>query len=216
MERHFTGYRRHVTERYSDWIDIIPKPLQISMQFALDKLESVGASNRRLKKLFNGLFLEPSERKLMYFLWSLPESLKPLLNKRLHKFLVPEKLNLPLSNLLREVPIGVSELDRALLLEQNFFMPNHNLLYTDRMSMAMGVEVRVPFLDPNMLELAAEIPNKFLYRRLCSKWILKKAMEGYLPKEVIYRKKTGFGVPMRSWILSALDPLFEKYLSKRN
>ena len=97
-------------------------------------------------------------------------------------------------------------------------MPNHNLIYTDRMSMAESVEVRVPFLDPAMLEIAAKIPNKFLHRGLCSKWVLKKAMEKFLPKEVIYRKKAGFGAPMRSWIVSALDPLlihiFHKELKK--
>ena len=150
----------------------------------------------------------------MYFLWSNIEILESVINTRFHKFLDPSKLNAPFVNLLEHVPKALAT-DRALLLEQSFFMPNHNLIYTDRMSMAESVEVRVPFLDPAMLEIAAKIPNKFLHRGLCPKWVLKKAMEKFLPKEVIYRKKAGFGAPMRSWIVSALDPLLDTYISQK-
>ena len=61
------------------------------------------------------------------------------------------------------------------------------------MSMAVGVEVRVPFLDLDLVEYAAQIPKKYKQNRSVGKWVLKKAMEPYLPHEVIYRPKTGFG-----------------------
>ena len=91
-------------------------------------------------------------------------------------------------------------LERMLALEQRFFLTDHNLTYTDKMSMSVGVEVRVPFLDLDLVQFAAQIPPQFKQRGRDGKWILKKAMEPYLPKDVIYRPKNGFGVPLRRWL----------------
>lgn len=98
------------------------------------------------------------------------------------------------------IPNDASPLDRLLALEQRFFLADHNLLYTDKMSMAEGVEVRVPFLDIDLVEFAARIPDSMKQRGREGKWILKKAMEPYLPSKVIYRPKSGFGAPLRRWL----------------
>jgi asparagine synthase (glutamine-hydrolysing) len=99
-------------------------------------------------------------------------------------------------------------------LEQRFFLADHNLNYTDKMSMAAGVEVRVPFLDLELVDYAATIPNNLKLNRGEGKWILKKAMEPYLPKEIIYRPKTGFGVPLRNWMRNQLRDLTSDYLNE--
>jgi len=91
-------------------------------------------------------------------------------------------------------------LDRILALEQRFFTTDHNLIYTDKMSMATGVEVRVPLLAKNLVEFAASIPDNMKQKGREGKWIFKKTMEPYLPKEIIYRPKTGFGAPLRDWL----------------
>ena len=100
-----------------------------------------------------------------------------------------------------------------LALEQRFFLGDHNLIYTDKMSMAAGVEVRVPFLDLELIEFAASIPVEYKLRGHVGKWILKKAMEPYLPANVIYRRKTGFGLPLRGWMNKELRPLLSDILS---
>ena len=100
-----------------------------------------------------------------------------------------------------------------LTLEQRFFLADHNLIYTDKMSMAAGVEVRVPFLDLDLVELAAAIPDQFKQKGRIGKWVLKKAMEPYLPHDVIYRPKTGFGAPLRRWIKYDLRDLISDVLS---
>jgi len=87
-----------------------------------------------------------------------------------------------------------------LALEQRFFLSDHNLTYTDKMSMAAGVEVRVPFLDLDLVEFAARVPSEYKQRGREGKWVLKKAMEPYLPHDVIYRPKSGFGAPLRRWL----------------
>jgi len=70
------------------------------------------------------------------------------------------------------------------------------LVKADRMSMAASLELRVPFLDHRFLELGATIPSKYRYKGYESKYILKKAMEPFLDKEILYRKKQGFPTPL--------------------
>jgi asparagine synthase (glutamine-hydrolysing) len=100
-----------------------------------------------------------------------------------------------------------------LTLEQRFFLADHNLIYTDKMSMATSVEVRVPFLDTDLVEFAARIANNYKQRGNIGKWVLKKAMEPYLPKDVIYRPKVGFGAPLRIWMKNDLRELLGDLLS---
>ena len=101
---------------------------------------------------------------------------------------------------LADLPKGTPPLERMLALEQRFFLTDHNLTYTDKMSMAAGVEVRVPFLDLDLVDFAARIPSQYKQRGREGKWVLKKAMEPYLPSDVIYRPKSGFGAPLRRWL----------------
>ena len=115
---------------------------------------------------------------------------------------------------LSSLPPNTYSLDRMLALDQRFFLSDHNLVYTDKMSMCTGVEVRVPFLDRELVQLASLIPNKYKQRGLQSKWVLKEAMKPYLPHDVIYRPKSGFGLPLRQllkhelrdWLFDTLSP----------
>ncbi|MFN9077501.1 MAG: asparagine synthase-related protein, partial [bacterium] len=99
-----------------------------------------------------------------------------------------------------------------LAIEQRFFLSDHNLPYTDKMSMAVGVEVRVPLLDLELVEFAARIPTNIKQKGGVGKWVFKKAMEPYLPHEVIYRPKSGFGAPLRRWMQGELRPLLNDLL----
>ena len=101
-----------------------------------------------------------------------------------------------------------------LYLELKHFLADHNLNYTDKMSMATGVEVRVPLLDLELLKWAVSLPPSVKQKGATGKYIFKKAMEPYLPKDIIYRPKTGFGAPLRTWIKSDLKPMINEYLSE--
>jgi asparagine synthase (glutamine-hydrolysing) len=78
-------------------------------------------------------------------------------------------------------------------------LPELLLMRVDKMSMAASVEGRVPFLDHKLVEFALQIPTHFKYRNGITKYILKKAAEGILPHEIIYRKKMGFAAPTKRW-----------------
>ena len=93
------------------------------------------------------------------------------------------------------------------------FLVDHNLNYTDKMAMAVGVEARVPFLDTELVEFSLTIPPKLKMKNGETKYILKKVAERYLPKELIYRPKTGFGAPVRKWITEDLNEMIHCRLS---
>jgi asparagine synthase (glutamine-hydrolysing) len=79
--------------------------------------------------------------------------------------------------------------------------------------MAVGLEVRVPLLDLDLMAFASQIPDNLKQRGTHSKWIFKKAMEAYLPHNVIFRPKTGFGAPLRRWMRYELRELLGDLLS---
>lgn len=96
------------------------------------------------------------------------------------------------------------------------FMLGLNLTYTDRASMAASVEVRVPFIDKIVVTKAMEIPGRLKIKHGESKYILKKAAEFFLPKEIIYRPKASFGAPIRAWISGDLKPMVDDLLSEES
>ncbi|HVS21677.1 MAG TPA: asparagine synthase C-terminal domain-containing protein, partial [Pyrinomonadaceae bacterium] len=105
-------------------------------------------------------------------------------------------------------------LNQMLYVDLKTFLPCLNLMTTDKTSMAANLEVRVPFLNQEMLELAARMPPDLKLRGLKRKYILKRAMEKVLPREIVWRKKAGFGAPIRSWLRGPLRPMVDELLSE--
>jgi asparagine synthase (glutamine-hydrolysing) len=89
-------------------------------------------------------------------------------------------------------------------LDLNMRLPELLLMRVDKMSMGVGLEARVPFLDHKFVELAMGIPQAVKIRHGTLKYILKKAVRGLIPDELIDRKKQGFGVPVYEWFLDRL------------
>lgn len=105
-------------------------------------------------------------------------------------------------------------LNRLLYVDLKTFLPCLNLMTTDKTSMAANLEVRVPFLNQEMLKLTARMPPDLKLKGLKRKYILKKAAEKLLPRDIVWRKKAGFGAPIRSWLRGALRPMVEDLLSE--
>lgn len=95
--------------------------------------------------------------------------------------------------------------NRMCLADTRLFMAGLNLSYTDRSSMAASVEVRVPFVDPEVFKAAFAIPGEEKIRNRQGKLALKKTAERWLPKEIVYRPKASFGAPLRSWVRNDLN-----------
>src|SRR5713226_851174 len=109
---------------------------------------------------------------------------------------------------------SAAPLNQLLYVDLKTFLPCLNLMTTDKTSMAANLEVRVPFLNQEMLELTARMPPDLKLRGLKRKYILKRAAEKLLPREVVWRKKAGFGAPIRSWLRGALRPMVDELLSE--
>ena len=108
---------------------------------------------------------------------------------------------------------GEHGLNQLLYVDHKTFLPCLNLTYTDKMAMAASTEVRVPLLDDELVELAGRIPPELKLRRLTRKYLFKKSKEGVLPHNIVWRRKAGFGAPVRSWLVGDLEPMIEDLLS---
>ena len=211
----FTGYRRHLalrSERYWQWM---PAGMRALLKRSSAQLSRVSRSNltRRVAKLFAHADHESANRLASYFLWS-PESVRRALYSEEFEAQVENNHAIePLITSLSNIPAEEDRLQQMLYLETRHFLADHNLNYTDRAGMSVGVEIRVPLLDLHLVELAAKLPPKFKQRGRVGKAIFKKAMEPFLPNEVIYRPKTGFGVPLRHWLHNGLSDMVAETLS---
>ena len=208
----FTGYRRHLalqSERFWAWL---PHQLRIQLRQLTDLLPPTHPFFRRLRKAFSGAHLDGDARLVNYFRWIDRSDLHALYTPAFRSALSEFQAVDPMLAFLADLPNNTSPMRRMLALEQRFFLADHNLHYTDAMSMATGVEVRVPFLDPDLLSWSWRLPDRFKQRGSCGKWVLKRAMEPFLPRDVIYRSKTGFGAPLRRWLDHDLQPLLRELL----
>ena len=209
----FTGYRRHQAVMYDDKLQLLPNIMLTNLEKLTGKLDQRVTLFRRLAKLFNGSSLTGDARSINYFKWIDRNSLIPLFSSEFSSELNETFSEQPMLDFLELAHPHSSPLDRMLSLEQRFFTTDHNLLYTDKMSMGAGVEVRVPLLARHLVEFAATIPDKLKQKGKVGKWIFKKTMEPYLPQDIIYRAKTGFGAPLRQWLRFELREYMEELLS---
>ncbi|MBW3670607.1 MAG: asparagine synthase (glutamine-hydrolyzing) [Acidobacteria bacterium] len=105
-------------------------------------------------------------------------------------------------------------LHRMLYVDTRLYLPNDMLVKMDRMTMAHGIEGRVPFLDHRLVEMIAAMPPELKLRKLYRrKYILRRAMKGSLPRAVLRGRKRGFNVPNARWIRGKLEPYVRDSLS---
>jgi asparagine synthase (glutamine-hydrolysing) len=209
----FSGYRRHVALRYERLWSWMPAPARRALEASANRMDARHVLSRRAQRLFSSAGASGDERLASYFFWAPPQRLRALYQPDTAAALARQRAEQPLLDFLSGAQPGLPALERMLALEQRFFLTDHNLAYTDRMAMAVGVEARVPFLDVDLVELAARVPERLKQRGRVSKWVLKRAMEPDLPHDVIYRPKTGFGAPLRRWLHGELRPLVNDVLS---
>jgi len=222
----FSGYRRHYALSLERWWSWLPHAARQRIQSLAASAASGSGSNqskvlqRRLAKMF-AYAAESSERRLVsYFWWSTEQLRRSLYSAEFAARMRDADAAAPLLVSLEKIPAERDPLQRMLYLETRHFLADHNLNYTDRAGMSTGVEVRVPLLDLDLVKFATRVPSRLKQRGRTGKAIFKQAMEPYLPREVIYRPKSGFGAPLRRWLRNELrqqvdDTLDPAVLRKR-
>ena len=139
--------------------------------------------------------------------------LSPRLRKRFAGFTSWEALQ-PIRRRFEEKAWEPSHLHWMTYLDLNLRLPELLLMRVDKMAMGVSLEGRVPFLDHKLVELAMGIPQAAKTRNGTLKHILKKAVRGVIPDELIDRKKQGFGVPVYEWYFDRLGRKVRKELSE--
>ncbi len=214
----FSGYRRHQALILEKYYRFLPKYLKMGLAWFANCLPTTQPTLRRAKKLLSEAGKTPQERMVGYFSWLPWQVNHSLFSKDIQQKMDKDQFRPDafMFNLLHNLPTGIDPLNQCLYLELRSFLPDHNLNYTDKMSMATGVESRVPFLDLDLVNFSTSIPPALKLKGKTTKYLLKKVAEKYLPHEVIYRPKAGFGAPVREWITNDLQLKIDTDLNKES
>ncbi|MEW6213675.1 MAG: asparagine synthase (glutamine-hydrolyzing) [Nitrospirota bacterium] len=214
-DENFAGYEKYYIDDIENRIRRkIPKPIRISTLPLLSNLFSHGGRYSFFQKgstLLKTLSFEPDYG---FF----------LTNTHFNDLLWNEVINDDTRKLIGNYdPFSVTRyyyhkadtddhLSKILYTDLKTYLPGDILVKVDRMSMANSLEVRAPILDHHVIEFAASIPPGLKYNNGEKKYILKQSLERILPKEILYRKKMGFSVPLAKWFRGEIKELSSKYL----
>jgi asparagine synthase (glutamine-hydrolysing) len=214
----FAGYPRHLAYQLSRLGDRVPGLARDVMETGVSRLVRPGrpgrlrGPRRNLWKFMRAAGLRPAERYLTFSSYYTTTELADVVAPQL-----AAELNghdpLAIHRAYLERDTGGDELSRLLYLDAKTFLPCLNLTYTDKMSMAASVEVRVPLIDDELVALAARIPSNLKLHGWRRKYVFKRSQEQALPREILWRRKAGFGAPVRSWLERDLAPMMDDLLS---
>ena len=211
----FGGYRKHVACVLAGRYNRLPTGLPLaSARFVADRfpvsVKDRGLRYARWAKRFMTFAELPEEPRFRrsYTLYD-PDELSALVSPDLADdvdLVIQEHSAVYHDNRL------LDEVNRMCLADARMFLPGLNLAYTDRASMAASVEVRVPFVDPVVAQAAFSLRGSDKIRRGQGKIALKRVAENWLPREIVYRPKASFGVPLRAWVRNDLQEIINDTL----
>jgi len=115
--------------------------------------------------------------------------------------------------LTRVRPVADNPVDRMLWIDNRTYLPGDLLTKMDIASMYCGLEARSPLLDHEVIEFCASLPVNFKVNRGTGKYLLKRLAERFLPHNLIYRRKMGFGIPLAAWLRGPLQPAVREVLT---
>ena len=188
----------------------LPSLIRHNVREIIDRMEPHTLLRRKLIRTF--LYLEP-EIESIYF-----DNFSVFSRKAIQDLLIPQTLET--LNIIDPYQInqdyfnrnGACDLLNRILYTDIKTYLHELLMKQDQMSMAASIESRVPFLDHKLVEFVAKLPVDLKLRGWTTKYILRKSMEGILPREILHRKKIGFPVPISQWFQKGTFPDLHEYL----
>ena len=198
----FAGYERYaamlMAERYRRIPSVLRKAF-VEMPVSLLPTSELKRSRLRdAKRFFNAARLSRTDRYLRWMSTFDPAVKRDLYTSDFSAMIATSDGGAILDDWFKRAN-GSGVLDAAMLTDQMTYLPNDLLVKVDIASMANSLEARSPFLDHKVIEFAASLPENLKMRRLETKSLLKKVAARLVPREVIYRRKMGFGVPIGKW-----------------
>jgi asparagine synthase (glutamine-hydrolysing) len=168
----------------------------------------------RLKQFFRGVDADASLRHASWIAAFLPEEMAGLLAPDLRPLASREVAFRQVLEDARRSGAASGSIDEALRYYLTRYLADDILVKADRASMAASLELRAPYLDTAVVELAARLPWRLKMSLTRTKLILRRALRGIVPDDILRRPKKGFGIPVAAWIRGPLRPLFEDLLSE--
>jgi asparagine synthase (glutamine-hydrolysing) len=216
----FAGYERYIADRLANIYQYIPSFLREDIIKKLVYLvfpfnPRYKSFSRRLRRFLDSISIE-KERRYVEWLCFFKNNQKDEIYQDDFKRKIGLYDSVDLTvKLFKECHVS-SFLDKTLFVDLNSYLPDDLLVKVDIASMAHSLETRSPFLDHKLVEFAASLPPWLKLKKLKGKYLLKKAFSGLLPKEILKRKKMGFGVPLDYWFRGELKEfMYDILLGKR-
>ncbi|HMI50426.1 MAG TPA: asparagine synthase (glutamine-hydrolyzing) [Candidatus Saccharimonadales bacterium] len=215
----FGGYRRYLGGSLQKYYGMLPGPLRRSVLPALfrnipqDRHSSWKDYARYAAAFVNAAELPAAERYMKYVTVFSPQFQQNLLQNQSNGKSSSAAAAVALHRYFDRCTTS-DALNRIMYVDLKTSLPDDLLALTDRMTMAASIECRAPLVDFELIELAMRMPSAYKVRGMTMKYLMKKAVEPWIPKEVIYRKKRGFGAPMGAWLRTDLQPLMQEFLSE--
>ncbi len=207
----FGGYRRYLGGHYAQRYRQLPAWLRaigssVARRLPSDRHSGILNGMRLAKGFLASAEMAPDERYRSYL---------QVLDRATVSSLLLHSDNLALDPL--DLAFGAAgnqdDLNRMFAVDAETQLPDDLLMLTDKMSMAVSLECRVPLLDHELVELAAAMPAGIKVRGGRLKHIMKQSLAGFLPPDILDRKKRGFGTPMGAWLKRELAPLLQRLLA---
>jgi asparagine synthase (glutamine-hydrolysing) len=220
----FAGYRLHMAHRLAETVSRVPRVLRerpgtaaLSLLLFL-KNHVPGmrpgvllAAHRFTEKILQNASLPPLERYILARSYTTPNDLNEMYSAELRSELNSSAPGKEFRKYFQEVE-EQDFVNRMLYVDAKTFLPDLNLAYCDKLSSAASVEVRVPFLDNELISFMERVPPKLKLKGLTGKYILRRAMSGIVPTEVVKRRKASFGAPIRKWLRHDLRAVVDDLL----
>ena len=191
----FGGYKRHLGVHYGKYWRAVPGALQAPLTQLLGKLPRNEAVKRALYSLNQK---DVHERYTQVFSIISGETMDRLFRDDVLPPDAEETIFRCWADLFPMME-NLDELGGLQFLEIRSSLPDELLMYADKLSMAHSLEVRVPYLDKEIVEYVERLGSSFKVRNLTGKWLHRQVCENYLPAEIVKRKKVGFVAPVDQW-----------------
>lgn len=207
----FTGYPSHVAAQRFHYIDKLPRWFRRSLRAVAANAKGNRAA--RAKRFLDATLMSAETRFASRYLHATEEGdradvLSPEFRDRVNESAATEYL--------MELFAAANSKDfrgRVLYVDQKAYLANELLRTTDSMSMAHSLEVRTPFLDYRVVELAARMPMSMRMRGFTTKYAIRRLAERLLPAEISRRPKSGFNVPLANWMTPASESFVRDHLA---
>lgn len=216
----FGGYRRYLGNSLIRYYSLLPGPVRRRWLPALlaripqDRHSTWKDYARYAAAFVKSAELEPAARYMGYVTLFAPQVQQELLQHRT----AGDSDGSPLAAEALQASFArctdADSLNRILYTDLKTSLPDDLLAMTDRMSMAASIECRAPLVDYELVELASHMPSSLKVRGFTMKYLMKKAVAPWLPREILERKKRGFGAPIGAWLRKDLQPMVAELLSE--